>query len=583
MKRQIRVLPPEVVDQIAAGEVVERPASVIKELVENALDAGATEIWVQASGGGITLMEVSDNGMGMDLDEAKMAVRRHATSKIQTLQDLESLTSLGFRGEALSSIASVCRLEILSRIRDSLEGARVGLEAGKTVEEGPWGCPAGTSVRVEDLFFNVPARRKFLRSEATEARHMKETLERMALVEPEVGFHYDYEGRRTFDLPATSHWQERVRQIWGKEVFQNLHPIDLSREGLAIEGFLSHPNFHRSTASWIWFYVNGRAIQDRGLLHAIMRGYGPLMEKGRYPIGVLQIKIHPQDVDVNVHPTKREVRFRRSERVYDGVVAAVRRLLREQPWTPHLGEGELPDTIVQQPAPRAGRVGEVISPFQWGRSSPSVARTHVLEDVLTLQKEYPSAQGIRFLGQVGETYLVFSSSTGLLIIDQHAAHERLVFERLREQWGAKGQTQGQGLLWAEVVELTQEQGAILIRLREIMASLGWNIEPFGGDAWRIRTIPSWMDPGEASDILRDLLDACLDSGMEGIGDDMVHKVLARLACRGAVKGGHRMGETEALDLLKRMRQSPAMGLCPHGRPTVVEIPLAELRRRFERS
>ncbi len=583
MKRPIRVLPPEVIDQIAAGEVVERPASVVKELLDNSLDASSSEIVVRAGGGGITMIEVSDNGVGMGPEEVPEAFRRHSTSKIETLDDLQALKSLGFRGEALHSIAAVSRLEMVSRVRPAHEGTRVVLEAGRLKEVSACGCPPGTRVLVEDLFFNVPARRKFIRSKTTEAGHLKDVVQRTALANPGVGFSYEYEGKRVLDCPPVASWSERIRQLLGKDVAGGLWPILMETDRLSVRCHLSHPNLHRASATGIWVYVNRRPVQDRGILHALMRGYGPLLERGRYPVAVLQIEVDPREVDVNVHPTKQEVRFRDPQRIYDLVIGGVRRLMREQPWVRGLG-----------------RVGEGIAyPDPVGLGSGGIGEETPHRVAEGVEAEVPPSRGqgvlfqgplgerspvMEFLGQIGGTYLIFSGANGLLLVDQHAAHERVLYERLRVRLDSAQGPRGQGILWDEVIELDPDLGGLLEGIRETLGDLGWEIEPFGRNSWRIRSVPPWMDPGGTSELLREILKEGLDMGSwKGRWEDFKDRILARLACHGAIKGGDSLDGQRAMALLEELRMSPAQGLCPHGRPTVVEISWAELERRFGRS
>jgi DNA mismatch repair protein MutL len=567
----IRLLPSRVIDQIAAGEVVERPASVLKELLENALDAGASRVVVRASGGGIRLVEVCDDGSGMDRVDALEAFKRHTTSKIRSLEDLANLQSLGFRGEALSSIASVSRVELVTRPRGVEEATRVLVEGGVVREVTAWGAPEGTMVRVEGLFYNVPARRKFLRTEATEAHHLKGVLERIAILHPEVGFSYDYEERRSLEWPPVEQWAHRLRQVLGEEHFSQLFPVESGGQWCRIRGYLSHPNHHRSTASELWLYVNQRPVQDRVILGAILRGYGQLLDRGRYPSGVICLDLPPQDVDVNVHPAKREVRFRDPRRIQEEVVLAVRRFLREQPWVQPL------EVRLEKPLPESSPGGEQPSceslglGFREGLESSWRPQVH----------EAPSGGGgqaaARYLGQAGGTYLIFETQGGILLVDQHAAHERILFEELRAQSAGEG-VAGQRLLWSELIELDPPQEETLEEIRPELARLGWLVEPFGAGSWRILSVPTWMDPACGRELLMDLLDAC-----RGQAQQQLESLLASMACREAVRAGKKMGPVEAMALLDRMRRSPAWGLCPHGRPVFIEIPFSEVRRRFGRS
>ncbi len=583
MTRRVRVLPPEVIDGIAAGEVVERPASIVKELVENSLDAGSGWIRISADRGGVALVEVADDGCGMGPEDAVEALKRHATSKIRGLDELMALESLGFRGEALSSIAAVSRLELVTREPGALEGTRVVAEEGRVLEAGPWGAPPGTRVRVEALFRNVPARRKFLRTEATEAHRIREVVERIALMHWGVGFQYHYGGRALVACAGASSWPERVRQVLGPAVFENLHAVH-RRDDDPVMGYLSHPNFHRPTASGLLLYVNRRPVQDRGLLGAVMRGYGALLERGRYPVGLLHLVLDPSEVDVNVHPTKREVRFRDPRAVQDQVSGMVRRLLREQPWVPDLGDPEGRGGMAGSEEPREGhRVAEPPRYFRLPLQVPAARVPSPAPSLTAGEESEVEAVGVRYLGQVGATFLVFAAPDGLILVDQHAAHERILYERLRDEMERTGEGAAQGLLWEDVVEVEPGHGKVLDRLRGILERVGFVVEPFGGGTWRIRQIPPWLEPGRARTLLHDLIGAEGHEGWGAEAEGLRERLLARMACHGAVKGSCAVTPTEAVALLSRMRETSARGLCPHGRPTLVEIRLAEIRRRFSRT
>ena len=607
-KGRIRILDPDVIDQIAAGEVVERPASVLKELVENALDAQADSISVTAEGGGITSIEVSDNGVGMGADDAVLAVKRHATSKISGIEDLERIRSLGFRGEALSSIASVGRLELVSRLRDSLEGIRVVVEGANVIDVSPHGCPPGTRIRVEDLFYNVPARRKFLRTLTTEAQHLKNALERAAMIRPGIRFEYSYEGRRTIECVPTGDGLERVGQIWGKDAYENLYPVSMEEDGLTVEGYLSHPNHHKASASWIWFYVNERHVLDRGLLHAILRGYGPLMERGRYPVGYIHIRMRPEEADVNVHPAKREIRFRNARMVQGAVVGAVKRLLREQPWVPDIGGASAYSGVSESAAVRqstiaepagsfSGREAERVpffdrgfrSPTPYSKGSTGIQKSLLRFDVddertdeILLHETIP--ENIRFLGQFEGTYLLFAAEGGILVVDQHAAHERILFERLRSGLeGGSNVGSAQTVLWSEIIELNAIQADRFDRMKGAMSALGLEIEPFGNNSFRLRTVPAWMEPEAASQVIKDILDSDDDMTGESRWERFESNVLSKIACHRALRAKTAMNETEALTLIETMRKTHRSGLCPHGRPTVLRISVEELKKRFGRT
>lgn len=570
MAGSIRILPPGVINQIAAGEVVERPASVLKELLENSLDAGACRVEVRAAGGGIDLIEVSDDGYGMQRVDALEAFKRHATSKIRSLEDLASLSSLGFRGEALSSIASVSRVELVTRLRGEQEATRVLVEAGLIKEITAWGAPEGTLVRVEGLFYNVPARRKFLRTQATEALHLRETIERIAVVHPAIGFSYDYEQRKSLQWPSTDQWAQRLEQVLGHERFARLFYVEAEKGWCRIHGYVSDPNYHRATASELWLYVNKRPVQDRLLLGAVLRGYGQLLERGRYPAGVICLELSPQDVDVNVHPSKREVRFRDPKGIQEELYQCVRRFLREQPWVKPLEitlSGSMPRVSENaQEAPR----NLALEFGQWRGASAG-------SELKQSSKQWEQGESIRYLGQAQNTYLIFETSEGLLVVDQHAAHERILFEELKAQ-REKKQIPSQRPLLSQLVELDPKQQESLEELRPRLAQLGWVVEPFGKGSWRILCLPAWVDPGAAPALLKEIL----DSNLGNRGEEL-ELLLASAACREAVRAGKQIGAAEAMALLDRMRKTPAWGLCPHGRPVYIQIPFSELRRRFGRS
>ncbi len=563
------------VEKIAAGEVVERPSSVLKELVENSIDAGARRISVRVKRGGLASIEVSDDGCGMEPEDALEALKRHATSKIRTVEDLSRIATLGFRGEALSSIASVSCMEIVTRPEHREEATRILVEGGRILQVSPWGGPVGTRVKVERLFYNVPARRKFLRSEATESHHLKETFLQLAIVRPEVGFefHANEKGAK-WNLPPRSTWDQRVKDVMGEGVFEKLYPIEEKDYLLEVKGYLSHPNFHRGVASDLRFYVNGRSVQDRGLLGAVLRAYGQLLPRGRYPVGVVHIKMPAGDLDVNVHPTKREVRFRDGRRVQELVFRSVKSMLRRQPWLrwPVGEEVELSDrdssSQVCEPLSEEGPLwGDLTSGGKQG--------------LLPLSIGSESAGGvprgeIRYLGQVGGTYLVFASEDGLLIMDQHAAHERVILEELRSALEKDG-VAGQGLLGMILVELTPEEEETLGVLTPILGKLGWSLEPFGKRCWRILSAPPWLQKEDAAECVKEILRTGIS--VEGLFPE---GILAKVACIAASKAGREFSPQEAEALLKKVRGVGSKGLCPHGRPTFLEISISELHRRFSR-
>lgn len=572
--RKVQVLPPHVVEQIAAGEVVERPASVLKELIENSLDAGAETVVVKVARGGLSFLEVSDDGCGMDPEDALEALKRHATSKIRTIEDLSNITTLGFRGEALSSIAAVSSMEIITRPGHSQEATRIVVESGVILEVSPWGAPVGTRVRVEKLFNKVPARRKFLRSEVTEGSHVREVFLQLAMAYPSVRFEFYSDERVRWELPPRESWEQRVKDIFGEEAFKELYLIQEKEELVEVEGFMSHPNFHRGTASDIRLYVNRRSVQDRGLLGAVLRAYGQLLPRGRYPVGVISLKMPAKDLDVNVHPTKKEVRFRDPRRIQELVFAAVRKMLKIQPWLPwEMRLGVAP--AVEYPS---SFVSESISEENEGVKSPSERpeQGYLPFTVGDPRDTRASWAEVRYLGQVGRTYLVFATQEGLLIVDQHAAHERVIMEEMRNALERDG-IPGQGVLEKVLLELTPEEEKILGLVWPVLEKLGWNLEPFGKGCWRLHSVPPWVGTEEAVECMKEILQT------KGTADELLpEEVLSRSACLAASKAGKEFSAQEAKELLAKVRGVDSKGLCPHGRPTFLEITISELHRRFSR-
>ena len=576
----IRRLPPELINRIAAGEVVERPASALKELVENSLDAGATQLSVRLRAGGLDLIEVADDGCGMSPDEMRLALERHATSKLPD-NAIDRITSFGFRGEALPSIASVSRLTLESRVRGK-DGWRIALDHGEGLEEGPAALPPGTRIRVEGLFDKVPARRKFLRSPRAEYAACLDAVKRLAMARSDVGFTLEHDGRRILTLqPADA--PARVAEILTHELDRHGIGIDCTRDGLHLTGVISLPTFNRGMADQQYLFVNSRPVKDRLLVGALRAAYRDLIARDRHPIAALFLDVPLEEVDVNVHPAKTEVRFRDPACVRGLIVGGLRRALdeesgrsaaREQAAAPVMWTS----SASYQPEPNlslglsslkgAQRVFEPVAFVPQARAEPAV------EPV----PSYPLGVA---RGQVAATYIVAEAEDGLVIVDQHAAHERLVLERMRA--GREGGLVArQALLIPEVVELDEPDCDRLEGAATELAEMGLELERFGPSAILVRSLPAALGKTDADALLQDLASEIAELGGPMSLRDKLDHVAATIACHGSVRAGRLLSVAEMNALLREMEVTPRSGQCNHGRPTWVKLGHGEIEKLFGR-
>jgi DNA mismatch repair protein MutL len=594
----VRRLDPVLVDRIAAGEVIERPAAAVKELVENAIDAGARAIAVTIAGGGRELIRVVDDGAGMTPEDLELAVERHATSKLPE-GDLFAIRSLGFRGEALPSIGSVARLSIATRRHDAAQGSGLVVEAGEKGVVRPLAAAPGTRIEVSDLFVFTPARLKFLKSDRAEAQAVSEMLRRLAIAHPEIRFSLSGEHAGAFDWPAEPIGEEgllrRLGRALGRDFPENALRIDAEREGIRLSGFAGLPTFHRGTSAGIHLSVNGRPVRDKLLLSAVRGAYADVVPSDRHPVLFLDIGCDPRAVDVNVHPAKSEVRFRDPALVRGLVVSALKaalaaaghratttggaRTLDAFRAVLSMGGGgnaiprpsfpQAPSWSAPAPTPQAG-FADVGTPS-------ADARAHLAE---------PSPDALdRPLGaaraQLHETYIVAQTREGVVIVDQHAAHERLVYERLKAERARNGITR-QPLLLPEVVELDSVDADRLIAAGAELESLGLVLEAFGPGAVLVREAPSALAGGNLQRLVRDVADALSEHGTAGSLERRLDHVLATMACHNSVRAGRRMRPEEMDALLREMEITPNSGQCNHGRPTYVELKLSDIERLFGR-
>lgn len=610
MISKIRILPEQLCNKIAAGEVVERPASVLKELLENSLDAGAADIRIEIEKGGKGLIRVVDDGEGMGRDDLFLCLERHATSKIRTDDDLFSLRTLGFRGEALPSIASVSRLTVRSCTADAIEGWEIYAEGGTVRRAGAVGMPRGTRVEVRDLFFNTPARRKFLRKEETELGHAADIVTRLALARPGVQFRLCHEGRSLLEVPRQGDLRERVGTLLGRPLAKDLLSVDEGKGDLALKGLIARPEASRSSTSAMYTFINGRYIRDRVVQHAVLDGYRQLLEKGRFPVTVLFLEIDPAMVDVNVHPTKHEVRFREQGMVHDFIAAAVREVLRPAGWI----ESPRPERIVpviplgaSLPAAPAdpgtgadhrGRVQEVLQSYALNHSrpvdslplrpisTPVASGGASSEGPFTLPSSQPVEEGffssLRVIGQYRSSFILAQDGDDLLLIDQHAAHERIGFERLKEQLRS-GRVERQALLFPLVLDLDFRTSASLRGHLEELDRLGFELDPFGGNAFALKTVPNLLIDADPERLLRDTAEELSSVGRSVLAEEYIDRILIRMACHGMIRANRPLTVAEMAALLRDLDGVGFRGNCPHGRPVMKRLPLAEVERMFRRS
>ena len=583
MPSLIKILPDLLVNKIAAGEVVERPASVVKELIENSLDAGASDIVVDIEQAGKRLIRITDNGSGMSKDDAQTAFLRHATSKISIEADLEAIMTMGFRGEALASIASVSQVRLQSCLRGAPAGVVVEIEGGAMRNVSDAAVPQGTSLEIAHLFYNTPARLKFLKSPATEFSHIISTVSHLSLAHPEIRFRMTHNKKPVLDLPTASNLKERVFQIYGDEIAGNLIPFSGGRDSVVIAGLLSRPAYTRADRTYQDFFVNGRYIKNASLTHALYSAYSDMLMRDRHPLGFVFLQIDPSLVDVNVHPAKSEVRFRNQSQIHDLVRDVVREGLRGM----HPPSGALTSS-------HADRVKEAIADFglrisDWksepGKNTSSSLFSHTNtspgnEEIESAIRN-PQSEMLFPLAQVHDSFIIAQSREGMAIIDQHAAHERVLFEKLQDQYGS-GEVSGQHLLIPVQVELgTAEQAHITEHLPDL-DRLGFAVEDYGNGTFMIKTVPSLLAGADPKQLFLDILDELRVQGQSRQMDRLRDDLLSVMACHPAIKVNRHLEHQEMEALIANLFKCRMPHTCPHGRPTIVRFSMDEIKKMFKR-
>ncbi|PIV24919.1 MAG: hypothetical protein COS40_00660 [Deltaproteobacteria bacterium CG03_land_8_20_14_0_80_45_14] len=582
MPRKIEVLPESISQIIAAGEVIERPASVVKELMENAIDAGSSEITLELNAGGLQLIRVVDNGEGMDQEDVPVAFRRYATSKIKKAEDLYAIHTLGFRGEALPSISQISKVTLRTRTSHSLSGTKLICEGGRIKSISEIGCPLGTEVEVRNLFYNIPVKRKFLKSIRSELRYVLNHFLRLSLSHPMISFKFIHDGRTLHEHLKTESPLVRIEVIFGKEICRHLRPIEFEDGKISLLGFASLPSFSKRNGEGVYFYVNQRFIKDRMIYKAILDAYRHILPSHQFPVVILFISLPPSAVDVNVHPTKTEVKFMDPERIYQVVFAAIRMVLEEgssrgEDMGPVGGRGEW---VFQ----KGGR------PSFWGHetlSAPSSLTGGKEEGILTVQdgagfqweaeKKWPYT----ILGQIRGTYILCEGEENLIFIDQHAAHERILFEKFKKEFENRSMI-SEKLLLPILIDLSVEESYILESAEEALKAIGFEIESIGEKLFAIRSIPSFINQKEPKEMVRGILDELSFLEKQGKGEETIHTILVTLACHSAIRGNFILNKEEMDKLAQHLIPFPPSTTCPHGRPIFFIFPLDELKKQFKR-
>src|SRR5204863_7961364 len=592
---------PEILaSQVAAGEVIERPASVVKELVENSIDAGARKIEVSVRRGGISLIRVVDDGCGMDRDDALLSLGRHATSKIRTANDLAAIATLGFRGEALPSIASVSRFRLSTREHDAVAGTEIIVAGGKIETVRDAGEAPGTQIEVRSIFYNLPARRKVLRSENTESRNLEHQLHLQATGHPEIAFAFVRDERVVFQLPAAPTLLDRIRDLHGKEVVDRLLPVAEPRNGtIRIRGLIGQAGVSRQSRAQQLAFCNGRAVENPVVSAALREGYHTALMKGQFPVTFLFLNLDPAAVDVNVHPAKREVRFRDPARVHEAVVGAIRETLQSgrRDWEKKFHAPSVAGVADPgRPAPAQPIVDltlhpQVVAPETVERELPVVGqalrlptpRIDSATEAVALQRraEPPRDQQFQIIGVLNKLYVLMENADGLVLVDQHAAHERILFEELRRRMEEQG-VPTQRLLLAQTFDLPPRDAEWIERNLSILQKMGIGIESFGPNTFKIDSLPSFLDISDPAQFMRKVIDDLRSAGNSASPMRLGEEMIAKSVCRHAVKANDPLRYPEVEKLIRDLLDCDLPYCCPHGRPTMIQISLAELERKFGR-
>ncbi len=585
MSDRIKILSESVINRIAAGEVIERPVSVVKELVENSIDAQASSVNVEIENGGRKLIRVRDNGTGMSHDDAFLALERHATSKLKSETDLVGIATMGFRGEALASIASISRLKLLTRDESDTAGTEVLIEGGVLRKSERMGMGIGTAVEVRNLFFNVPVRRKFLKGPGVEAAHIQELLIKLALAFPTVGFTYSEDGRTKIDAPAVRSTFERIHTLYSKDVRENLVAVDHHVGDARLHGYVARPPYARSNMRSVLTFVNGRSVRDRLVNAAVNRAFSNLMERGRYPLAMLFIELPSDLVDVNVHPQKAEVRFVSPVQVSQLILDGIHQALMGAPFNPPPAPVEpfFPRSPVTSLAShiRGEREPEDIATEFPQREQPQVGPTPI-QITPPLSEAGGKFSSLGIVGRLPNSFLVLHTDDELVILDHHAAHERLIFDELMRTESNASRPACQDLLIPKILQYSAVEARALAAHLDLLQDAGFRIEEFGEREFVIKGVPEWLGNSDVEELFSQLVDVMLNTGLRGDPARFKEEVLKSMACQASVKETMTMQVEEIRMLLNDLDRTGSPDVCPHGRPLVVRFPFSEIRRKMGR-
>ncbi len=560
---RINMLSPHTVNQIAAGEVIERPASVVKELIENSLDAGSNMIHVSVKNGGKDFIRVTDNGYGMSLEDLKIAFKKHATSKINSIEDLNSLSTLGFRGEALPSIAAVSEIKAVSKERDALEGHKISIYGGSEPKVEEVGAPEGTTIEVNELFYNTPARRRYLKKTSTEIRHIIEVVTRYSLAYPNVEFKLEIDGNESMFVPRTNSTLENIKYVYGKEIARQMVKVGYKGDDIELHGYVSKPSVTRANREHIYTFVNSRYVRNKALKDAVVAGYSTLLPKHRYPIAVLKVGIDIGTVDVNVHPTKIEIRFEKEEKVKEEVTEAINYVLLEHDLIPR-PQKEKKEIIKDKKEEIEREIG-----------SQSKLELDEKETV-----EESSLPRMRVLGIIHNSYIVVEMDDGMAVIDQHAAHERINYEDIKKRH--KDQIDSQTLVSPVTIDLIPKEAAMVRANEALLKEMGFGIEPFGRTTFRITALPVVLGELQAEEVLYSVLDELIELKGKPL-EDRREELICYMACHSSFTAGDDLSITTARYILDKLGQTNNPYTCPHGRPTIIRFEGSVIKKWFKRT
>lgn len=610
MTGRIKVLDERVINRIAAGEVIERPVSVVKELIENSIDAHASAIRLDLEGGGRKLIRIRDNGLGMSRDDAFLALERHATSKLVSEKDLVGIATMGFRGEALASIASVSRLRLVTRDDSDEEGTEVLIEGGILRKSTGIGTAVGTLIEVRNLFYNVPVRAKFLKSAKVEEGHIEDLITKLALAFPSIGFTYSDEKRVKLDAPAVSSTYERIYTLYSKDVRENLAEVDYTVDDARLHGYVARPPYARSSMRSVLTFVNGRAVRDRVVNAAVTRAFANLMERGRYPLAILFIEIPPHKVDVNVHPQKAEVRFANPKIVFDLILDGVHQSLMGAPFSPPRDtRGPTFPSLSHTPVSRhvQDERPAPAGPVPWHDTRPVSSPAHAPQSPeqppAELQTPPPAVPGrlpslpepvpepettrgrfssLGILGRLPGSFLVLYDEQDLIVMDHHAAHERVIFEELLKSEKRAASKESQQLLIPKILQYSAAEARALAGHLGLLQDAGFAVEEFGERDFAVKAVPAWLGDADLEQLFSGLVELMLDTGLRGDPGRLKEELLKSLACRAALKESERIRPEEIRALLQDLDRHGSVEVCPHGRPLTVRFSFNEIRKKMGR-